>query len=281
MGAETHIDPSAGIGALVAERPARAALFERLRLEYCCGGRQTLAEACAKRGLDLDTVRAALAALDADDGATPDVERTDWRRVGIAELCAHIVGVHHDGLREVFPRLERLLATVVRVHGDADTRVREAQRLFRDIRDELEPHLASEERELFPACVAWERAGAPIDERMLAEHEQEHAALGDALAALRIVCDDYERESALCATHRALLGALEAFEQDLHRHVHEENNILLPRIRTGHPCEDAVTAPLAVRPRATAAANDSSDALLPCCEAWIAEQTHRWMKRRR
>jgi regulator of cell morphogenesis and NO signaling len=82
--------PERSLGTLVAEQPRRAQLFEQLRLDYCCGGRQTLAEACAKRGLDLDTVRAALQALDAPDRGT-DIESTDWRAIGVSELCEHIV----------------------------------------------------------------------------------------------------------------------------------------------------------------------------------------------
>lgn len=194
--------------------------------------------------------------------------------IGAAELCAHIVAVHHDGLREAFPRLEQLLDTVVRVHGDSEPRLGDAQRLFREIRAELEPHLASEEAELFPACIAREQHDAPIDDGVLNQHEREHAALGDALAALRCLCHDYDRESALCNTHRALLEALEAFEQDLHRHVHEENNILLPRARQARVAPNADPRPSASARQITAV--EPPPALPLCCEGWIAEQTHSW-----
>ena len=70
---------------------------------------------------------------------------------------------------------------------------------------------------LFPACIASDQTGSPVEELMLEEHESEHAALGRALGALRILCGDYDRQAALCNTHRELLDALEAFEQDLHR----------------------------------------------------------------
>ena len=113
------IDPAGTLGELVAERPARAPLLERLRLDYCCGGRQTLAAACRKRRLELDTVRAALEVLDAASIDRQRFESKDWRRANIAELCTHIVAVHHDGLRETLPRIETLLGTVVRVHGGA------------------------------------------------------------------------------------------------------------------------------------------------------------------
>ncbi|HET9103228.1 MAG TPA: DUF542 domain-containing protein [Solirubrobacteraceae bacterium] len=274
MTVDTRIDSGSSLGELVAACPARAHLFERLRLDYCCGGHQSLAEACAKRGLALHDVLAALEAL-GEGGGT---ESRDWRAVGLGELCAHIVTVHHDGLRETFPRLERLFGTVVRVHGDSEPRLADARRLFDAIRSDLEPHLASEENELFPACVASERTGTAIDEQLLAQHEAEHAEIGHALAALRVFCGDYDRGAALCATHRTLLDALEAFERDLHRHVHEENNILLPRARRAGPTPGAQPAPAPGHRPDTGGPDDDLPA---CCEGWLAEQAHGWAARRR
>jgi regulator of cell morphogenesis and NO signaling len=276
------VRPSATLGALVAERPARASLLEALRLEYCCGGRQTLAEACAKGGLDIDTVRAALEALDATSVNPKGLEDRDWRRTSIAELCSHIVLIHHDGLREALPRIEDLLSTLVRVHGAARPELSELQRAFIAIRAELEPHLAAEEDELFPACLARERHGAPIEERLLERHEREHTVVGHALAALRVLGRDYDRDQALCNTHRALLDALAAFELDLRRHIHEENNILLPRMRElGAPAKaplarssDLVTAPGGQRPV------HETQPLPRCCQAWIAEQSRAWVGHR-
>ncbi|HJS93023.1 MAG TPA: iron-sulfur cluster repair di-iron protein [Solirubrobacteraceae bacterium] len=236
MTADTPLSPDTTLATLVAEHPARAQLFEELHLDYCCGGGQTLADACTKQGLDLDAVQAALRRLE-DAGTDDDVENTDWRDVGVVALCDHIVSVHHDRLREAFPRIAGLLSTVVRVHGDREPRLSEVRRVFAEIQAELEPHLASEEDELFPACIAWEQHGTPVDTETIDEHEREHAGVGDALAVLRDLCHDYDRQAALCNTHRTLLDALEAFEQDLHRHVHEENNILLTRVRGPHAGE--------------------------------------------
>lgn len=164
MRVDSLIDPGSSLGELVAERPARTQLFEQLRLDYCCGGHQTLAAACAKRGLELEEVNAALQAIDERGPQSASVENRDWHKVATAELCAHIVTVHHEGLREAFPRIERLLATVVRVHGDSEPRLRDAQCCFSEIRSELEPHLASEENVLFPACIASDQTGSPVEE---------------------------------------------------------------------------------------------------------------------
>lgn len=273
-----NLDPELSLGALVAERPERAQLFEQWRLDYCCNGGQTLAEACAKRGLDVETVRTALRALDTTE-AGADVELTDWRVATVSDLCQHIVAVHHGGLRDAFPRIDGRLRTVVRVHAAREPLLHDVERLFDRIREDLESHMASEESELFPACLAWEQSGTAVDERVASEHEHEHAALGDALAELRGLCHDYDRTAALCNTHRSLLDALEAFERDLHRHVHEENNILLPRVRGPWP-PAAATVPPAPRRRATPPPREARDAPLPCCETWIAEQAHRWTTHR-
>ncbi|MEZ5122595.1 MAG: iron-sulfur cluster repair di-iron protein [Solirubrobacterales bacterium] len=230
----TQIDPStASLGALVAERPACAQLFERLRLDYCCGGAQTLADACADRGLDAHTVVALIETLDdsTDQGPGPQ-EETDWRRASIAELCDHIVSVHHDGLRRELPRTAELLATVVRVHGDDRPALHDLQRLFTAMRDELEHHIELEERTLFPVCRRLETdPGTELDEGALELLEDEHANTGDALVAIRELAGDYDPAGALCGTHRALLDALRALEMDVHQHVHEENNVLFPRAR--------------------------------------------------
>ena len=235
MTGDRLIDSGARLGELVAERPSRAQLFEQLRLDYCCGGRQTLTAACTKHGLELDEVLAALRALDERDPRSAGIESRDWREAGTTELSEHIVTVHHDGLRDSLPRIDRLLATVVRVHGDRAPRLRDAQRRFGEIRSELEPHLTTEESELFPACIASDRTGTPVAELLLEHHEAEHAALGHALTPSGPCVATTTADTALCTTHRALLDALEAFEQDLHQHVHEENNILLRAGTTAAP----------------------------------------------
>ena len=282
------IDPASTLGELVAERPELAPLFERLRLDYCCGGSRTLAEACRERGLEIDTVRAMLDAVDAASIEREGFEPTDWGRASIAELCAHIVEAHHDGLREALPRIEALLSTVVRVHGSGHPELRQLQRAFAEIRGELEPHLAREESVLFPACIALERRGIGIEEALLEEHEREHASVGDGLAALRALGGDYSPQQALCGTHRALLDALAAFERDLHQHIHEENNVLLPRARELNALGPSQpTRPDTPNKRAESPMNAprnhrraTEEGSLPrCCETWIVEQTRAWAVR--
>lgn len=228
------IDTSASLGTLVAERPARAQLFERLRLDYCCGGAQSLDAACSQRGLDPDTVAELLATLDDQplDRAEP-LDGRDWRRATVSELCERVVTVHHRGLRRDLPRIAELTATVARVHGKGHPELHDLERLFAGLRDDLERHMEMEEQVLFPAGRALADGQAPAEpiDELLVRHEDEHTDAGDTLVAMRELTAGYDDAGALCSTHRRLLDALRQLEVDLHQHIHEENNILFPRIR--------------------------------------------------
>src|SRR5262245_14175485 len=103
------------VGELVAERPERSRVFEELGIDYCCGGRLSLAEACARRGLAADAVHRRLADADAEEAAEGG---TDWRSAPLADLCGHVVATHHAFLRRELPRLRDLLGRLARVHGD-------------------------------------------------------------------------------------------------------------------------------------------------------------------
>ncbi|HEX5468223.1 MAG TPA: iron-sulfur cluster repair di-iron protein [Gaiellaceae bacterium] len=214
------IDPSRTVAELVLERPARARVLERLGLDYCCGGKRSLREACESRGLDVAETAAQLEAAAAEEGAEPD-----WTQVPLAELCDHIVAAHHDRLRDELPRLDALLEKVVRAHGAVQPDLADLRDTFRAMRAELEGHMAFEEEQTFPLC----RTGGPFDPDQLAALEHDHEETGAALARLRELAKGYALDGALCNTHRATLDGLRELELDLHRHIHEENNVLFPR----------------------------------------------------
>src|SRR5574340_1036333 len=148
------IDPSRTVAELVLERPARARALEALRLDYCCGGKRSLEEACQRRGVDLERALEALDAASADPTPEPD-----WTAVPLAELADHIVSVHHERLRQELPRLDGLLTRVVRAHGAKDPSLAELHGVFGELRRELEGHIVDEEEHLFPAM----RAGGPFE----------------------------------------------------------------------------------------------------------------------
>ncbi|MBN9624076.1 MAG: DUF542 domain-containing protein [Actinobacteria bacterium] len=227
------IDEDATLGELASERPARMRVFERLRLDYCCGGASTLQDACRERGLEVGAVRAQLEAVDRDDVLLEPASERDWRRATIDELCDHIVSTHHDYLRQEMPRISDLLARVVRAHGADCLDFEIIERAFASLRADLDAHIDEEERLLFPACRALGRdgeTGDELDQGTVGRQRDEHEAVGRKLTALRALTGGYDTSRALCSTHRALLESLRLMEADLHRHIHEENNVLLPRV---------------------------------------------------
>ena len=214
------------VGGLVAERPGRARVFEEFGIDYCCGGRRTLREACERRGVSLDTVLRRLAAADAERPC-----EIDWTGAPLATLCDHIIETHHAFLRHELPRVGQLLAKVVGVHGDRHPELYRVLSVFEPFARDLDQHMAKEERVLFP-LVKRLAAGDAVGMNPLAPirvMEAEHDQAGAAMAEMRRLTDDFRPPAGACASYRAALAGLHAIEQDLHRHVHKENNILFPR----------------------------------------------------
>lgn len=217
------IDPFRSLAELVLERPAHARVLERLGLDYCCGGKRSLADACAERSLDPATVVVFL-----ESELEPSAfESADWTIAPLADLCAHIAEVHHGRLRWELPRLVDLAERAVAAHGAERPELHELRDVLLSLRSELEEHIIDEEQRLFPALVAGDVPGA----EELAQLEREHDEVGAALHRLRELTVGYDTARALCNTHHALLDGLHGLELDLHQHVHEENNVLFPRVR--------------------------------------------------
>ena len=219
------VDLDRTLADLVLERPAAARVLGRLRLDYCCGGRRSLAQACADEGLDPATVGVFLER----DLELVVTESTDWVSAPPAELCAHIVETHHARLRWELPRLSELAERTAAAHGDTLPALDELREELTRLRRELEEHIAEEERVLFPALVSGGAVGRGELERLRGEHD----TVGARLRRLRELAGGYDSETALCNAHRGLLQGLHGLELDLHQHVHEENNILFPRAVAG------------------------------------------------
>ncbi len=219
------------VGEIVRSHPALSRLFEQAQVDYCCGGQRTLAEACAKRGID---VQAFLAQLE-DFATTEPAPTLNLNALSLTELADHIERLHHAYLHEELPRLEKLVTKVARVHGEKEPRLIQIQQIFLMLAAELTHHLMKEEQVLFPlirrieasALLPMSHCGSVANP--IRRMEVEHTEAGDALAQLRQLTDDYTPPDWACNTYRALFNALATFEQDMHQHVHKENNLLFPR----------------------------------------------------
>lgn len=219
------------IGELVAARPALARLFESLKIDYCCGGKQTLAAACATRGLAVPTVLAMLEAAAAALAAAPaDV---DAAAMSLTDLANHIEQSHHAYLKQELPRLQEMAERVAYKHGGRDPRLRELAATVTGLTEEMFCHMYKEEQILFPLVrqiEAGQRGGfATAIADPIRQMEAEHDDAGRATERLRELTDGFQPDADACNTHRALLDGLARFEADLHRHVHKENNVMFPR----------------------------------------------------
>jgi regulator of cell morphogenesis and NO signaling len=212
------------VGEIVAEAPASARLFELLGIDYCCGGEKTLGEVAATGGHDVGELIGTLRAM--GPAKTGGATRA-WADAPLEEVMAHIVGTHHAYLRRELPRLETVVATVVRVHGDSHAELAEVGELFLGLQEEIEPHLRMEEEQLFPAILERKPGAKALLDRMRTDHD----GVGAALHRIRELTSDFEVPKDACVLYKQMLTGLEALERDLHVHVHLENNVFLPRAR--------------------------------------------------
>jgi regulator of cell morphogenesis and NO signaling len=224
--------PDTTVGAIVAAHPALARFFEHLGIDYCCGGKQPLAEACAEHGLDANTTLALLeSAAAALDHAPTEVNALDMT---LSQLADHIESTHHAYTKAELPRLVDMADRVASKHHGRDPRLLEVASVVRTLTDEMLEHMEKEEAALFPLIRRIETettasCAGPMILAPLQQMELEHADAGKAAARLRELTDLYTPDAEACNTQRALLSGLAAFEADLHRHVHKENNVLFPR----------------------------------------------------
>ncbi len=224
------------VGEIASEMPNATREFEKLGIDYCCGGNRTLGEACAEANISVDE---ALARLEKSLASASPGTSMDWQTQLLADLIAHITGTHHAVVREESPRIEALAAKVVGVHGKNHPELLQVQQVFSALAEELSVHLMKEEQILFPYVVRMEEsvlAKEPAPPAMFGTvlnpvrmMMQEHDGAGDALRTLRSITHDYALPEDACISYRTLYQALQGFESDLHQHIHLENNILFPR----------------------------------------------------
>lgn len=220
------------VGEVVARRPSLARLFEMARIDYCCGGKKTLAEVCQEKGLD---TQAFLATLDEAASAGGGDSTVDATAMSLTELADHITQTHHAYLRDELPRLAMLTERVASVHGGDDPRLREVRDALLGLSAELTSHMMKEEQVLFPMIRQLEASDVLPSfhcgslANPIRQMELEHHDAGSALERMRTLTDEYSPPTWACTTYRAMLDALSHLELDMHQHVHKEDSVLYPR----------------------------------------------------
>jgi regulator of cell morphogenesis and NO signaling len=220
--------------------PATSRIFENLNIDYCCGGKKTVAEVCSAKGLDAATIVAMLAALD-HTGNTTSINAD---AMTLSELCDHIQQAHHAFLREELPRLDFMTRKVAAVHGEHEPRLFELRTTFETFNAEMTSHTNDEDERVFPAIRQLEAANTDSAatslelREALEKLECEHDSAGAALEKFRTLTDHFAPPDWACNTFRALYDGLAQLERNMHQHVHKENNVLFPKafaVATGKP----------------------------------------------
>lgn len=224
------------VGEIAAANPASVRVFEKHGIDYCCGGKISLSDACLGRGIE---PQALLREID-QDSLPASESSADWQSAPLDRLIDHILTRHHAYLKSELPRLARLSAKVNAAHAERHSATLvPLEGIFLALKAELESHLMKEEMVLFPVIRNLELAaqaggaapaahcGSVNNPIRVMEHE--HDSAGQALAYMRQLTGGYTPPADGCNTFRALYYGLQELEADLHQHIHLENNILFPR----------------------------------------------------
>jgi len=216
------------VGQMIAERPARARVFEEAGIDYSNVGQQTLAEACRKKGLDPDSILDRLIEGDRKE----DSAVRNWSEIPLGELCDCIETTFHTHLKEELPRVGVLLYRVAEGHGERHHELNRVLELYSLFSGELKMHMMKEEETLFPFIRELERSGSADEDlfRMLEQLEIEHQCASQALREMRSLTHDFHPPADACDAYRAVLDALRSLEDILQEHFGIENNVLFPRV---------------------------------------------------
>ena len=229
----TTIDTWTTVGELVADRPSRSRVFQKLGIDFCCGGKRPLEDVCREKNLDAQMILDVMLANEQDSNSDDAINPSS---LSLTDLCNHIEQTHHAYLREELPRLGQMAYRVANAHGQNHTWTIALNNTFVNFAEELFSHMQKEEQILFPVIRRLEAGDAnafghytdsvrnPIDVM-----EAEHDNAGNALEQFRSLSSNFTAPEGACNTFRALLDGLRELEADMHQHVHKENNILFPK----------------------------------------------------
>jgi len=216
--------------------PATTRVFEEFKIDYCCGGRRSISDACAATGIDPAMLERRIGEVIAIQPDTAD--RNEPEDLPTLELVDYIIDKHHTFTNNEIARLAPLMEKVALRHGELHPELLELQTIFTALADSLIPHMMKEEHVLFPHIKRLSHAAdnnlpAPFAPFITVQNPinmmmMEHDTDGDRLAEMRRLTRDYQLPEGACPSFTALFAGLQDLERDLHRHIHLENNVLFP-----------------------------------------------------
>jgi len=212
-----------------------ASVFEKHSLDFCCHGNMSLIDAVNEKQISAETMLADLEKAFQSN----DTTMMDFNTMELDTLVEYIIQTHHSFVREKLPFITELGNKVINAHGENHPEVKKIAELFSTVNTEFEGHLVKEEMILFPhiKILAEVKRGevkyvAPPFGSIanpIRVMEAEHENAGAAFDSIKQLANGYDTPADACNTFRVYYAELENFENDLHKHVHLENNILFPK----------------------------------------------------
>ena len=230
--ADAHVET---LGEIAAKDLRKAEVFKKYGLDFCCGGKKTLEDACKEKGLDVLQVREA---LDKPSDFKSILPQHDFNAWNLSFLSDYIVNVHHSYVQEAIPVLADLSRKVADHHGTTNPELAGIRDKVDEMLSELKVHLKKEENILFPYIKQLESskkrgtaapAGFGTILQPISVMEHDHAIVGDIADEIRALADNFTLPANACNSYALLYKKLAEFEDDLHMHIHLENNILFPK----------------------------------------------------
>jgi regulator of cell morphogenesis and NO signaling len=217
------------IGEVVAMDFRAASVFKEAGIDFCCGGRMSIEEACYEKGIDQIELKKKLADLE----SAPADSVHNFNEWDLDSLCDYIVNTHHKFVLNTLPELVHYTDKIASVHGERHPELSEVAGIFSEINRELLQHLKNEEENLFPAIKDFLTTGSAEAQktiiRQINKLSGEHEFAGGAMDKINSITGNYLVPADGCNTYHVTFRLLEQFEDDLHVHVHLENNILFPK----------------------------------------------------
>lgn len=227
------IDKNTLVSDIVADNYKSARVFKSHKIDFCCNGNRPLEMVC-KGNLTVDTLIDEILETQAQKSEAPDYQAWD-----IGFLSDYIYHNHHTYVEKAIPELKQYLHKISRVHGENHPELIEVYRLFCESADDLTLHMKKEELILFPyfkKLAQAEKEGGKVSatqfksvESPISMMHQEHDNEGSRFRKIAELTNDYTPPSDACMTYRVAFSLLKDFEDDLHKHIHLENNILFKR----------------------------------------------------
>ena len=221
------------LGEIVSTHPSTTKIMNKYKIDYCCGGKETLENTLSNLQLNTPDI---VIELEKAAKTTRYEDVTDWKRESLSKIIDYILDTHHTFMRETLDEINYLMFKILKVHFKTNGEsLLTIHKLFGNLKTELEAHLVKEEENLFPMIKAYEKNNS-VDIKnsilkFISDTESEHDAAGELFKALEVATNDFTPPAEACTTYIRTFQLLDDLEKDTFNHIHMENSVLFPKIQ--------------------------------------------------